>query len=180
VTWLRAIGGPAHDRWFDVNLNYPEMVFPLPVTACYWTDEPLDPLALPPVDRMVYTVEKLIWPGWRFPIRVLVAPGVKIQGHRQPYDSSWPNPPVPPRCRCEEIDVFPPWVFARYNTSACHLDHCPVHGRWTFPPLTPLYVSLDARAKWLFKQQTDHMRQIKAEAALDAAAMLDRCTGRPE
>lgn len=157
---MRCIGGHAHDRWYDVDTRSRSLIVP-EIREIHWSaEDALNPIAeMPPVT--LYTIERLAWPGWRFPISVLVAPGVKITGHPAPYDSSWPNPLVQPDCRCEEIEAFPPWVFGRYNTSACHLDHCPEHGRWTFPPMTPLRVSLEARAAWLFEQQDAAMRAIE-------------------
>lgn len=180
MTWLRAIGGPAHDRWFDVDLSLRrDLVVPVPRSVSYAAVELPDPAASLDFETAVYTIERLIWPGWRFPLRVLVAPGVKIKGHSQPYDSCWPNPLVPARCRCEEIDAFPPWVFAIYNTSACHLDHCPVHGRWTFPPITPLHVSLDARATWLDAEARGLTMLASGEYhEVDAADLWNRYPGR--
>lgn len=156
---MRCIGGYAHDRWYDVDTRSGGLIVP-EIREIQRTAEPVDPIAESP-PMTLYTIEQLIWPGWRFPLRVLVAPDVKIEGHAQPYDSCWPNPLVAARCRCEEIDAFPPWVFGIYNNSASHLDHCPVHGRWTFPPITPLRVSLDARAAWRFEQQDAAMRAIE-------------------
>jgi hypothetical protein len=135
-----------HDRWFNVPSGRHEYVIPHPAKPIIWTDDPPDLTA--GIDRELYTVERLVWPGWRFPIRVLVAPGVKIHGHPTPYDSSWPNPLVDARCRCVELGADLPWA-AQYNVSASHLDHCPIHGRWTFDPITPIEVSLEARERWL-------------------------------
>jgi hypothetical protein len=155
MTWMRAIGGPHHDEWFNVKPGWGQhLVVPGPrelrmFTGAFILDQTtgIDP------GRIAYTVQRLVWPGFRFPLRVLIAPGVQVHGHPEPYDSSWPNPLVPARCRCEEIEAFPPWVFARHNTSACHLDHCPLHGRWTFPLLTPMSVSVDARDAWLARRE---------------------------
>lgn len=153
MTWMRCIGGPAHDRWFDVDPPTRVLYYPVPQVA-WWTLEPTDPLdALVRRQVVEYTAEQLIWPGFRFPIRVLLASDVKIKGIWTEYDSSWPNPLVQPRCCCEEIPAFPPWVFGRENRSACHLDHCPIHGRYTFPPITPITVSLNARTAWLLERR---------------------------
>ena len=146
---MRAIGGVAHDRWFNIDLDrmdhvvVPVMPKPTAFAVADMLAEPTSP------DRMIYTVNKLIWPGFRFPVRVLVAPDVRIQGHPAPYDSCWPNPLVSARCRCEEIG----WPALLGTASACHLDHCPIHGRFTFAPITPLSVSTAARDRWLAGRQ---------------------------
>jgi len=152
MTWMRCIGGHAHDRWYDVDTRSRGLVVPEIRSVKFVAAEELNPLAEKP-PMTLYTIERLIWPGFRFPIRVLLASDVKIKGIWTEYDSSWPNPLVQPRCRCEEIPAFPPWVFGRENRSACHLDHCPIHGRYTFPPITPITVSLNARTAWLLERR---------------------------
>lgn len=152
---MRCIGGHAHDRWYDVDLRAGTIIVPEIREIRWFAEDALNPTAeMPPVT--LYTIERLSWPGWRFPIAVLAAPGVKITGHPEPYDSSWPNPLVQPDCRCNTTALWRPPTM-----SACHLDHCPEHGRWTFPPMTPLRVSLEARAAWLFEQQDAAMRAIE-------------------
>jgi hypothetical protein len=153
---MRCIGGPAHDRWYNVRHGERQWAIAIPLEVSMRIGRRPDVLAEISFDQTVYSVERLIWPGWRFPLRVLVAPGVQIKGHPQAYDSSWPNPLVRRRCRCNELGS---WTVtnARVHSSACHLDHCPIHGRWTFPPMTPMGVSLQARALWLHEQQQSWM-----------------------
>jgi hypothetical protein len=143
---MRAIGGPHNGKWFDVPPGTTAYALPVPRPLRSFSP-PADLFAFGEDPELVfYTVERLVWPGYRFPLRVLVAPGVKIQGHPEPYDSSWPNPLVPASCRCEKLA----WTVALGRTaSACHLDHCPLHGLWKFPPMTPMWVSVTTRAEWL-------------------------------
>lgn len=167
---MQAIGGHYSGRWFDVPKNSHQWVVPVPrLGVVDWSKGvELDPMAEVEIRTDTYTVERLVWPGFRFPIWVLVAPGVNLHEKWTEYDSSWPNPLIPvPLCRCEELDrTGAPWE--PVPLSACHLDHCPIHGRWTFPPITPMQVSIAARAQWLAEQ--DFERQDVGARAIESGA----------
>lgn len=148
--WMKAIGGPANGRWFDVPPDHHQVIVREVKVVEFreWTPDRL-PEKSPMAVAVAYEVHLLAWPGFRFPVRFLFAPGVKLNPGMVPYDSSWPNPLVRRRCRCLEITYIAPTRIS----SCCHLDHCPVHGRWTFPPITPMFVSQQARERWLKERE---------------------------
>jgi hypothetical protein len=148
MTWMRCIGGPMHDQWYDVPTDRHEWVIPIPTKPpVAWADGPLSPITEMPFDREVYTVEKLVWPGFRFPITVAVARSVEV--HDLPCES-WPNPLVYATCRC--VDAGPYGKRADLIRSACHLDHCPLHSR-------PGYSTRDVHGAMF------HIRWMMANAA---------------
>lgn len=177
---MRAIGGTRHGEWIDVDRNSfgafrSPVVFPVPLALKRFVEGPIDPHEELAPSGEVYEVRRMIWPGFRFAIHILLGPGVRIPAQPVAYDSSWPNPLVGPVCRCDQPGIMPHWMGV--PPSACHLDHCPVHGQWTFPPITPMGVSVEAREAWLkYEQQNADAREI--EAGADPAALWNNFMGR--
>lgn len=145
---LMCVGGPAHGQWM------PEYGTWLRVPAPYeikWTAEALSSVSMEMPEIITYERRKLLWPGWRFPMDVYMYPGVEIKNQRP---DAWPNPLVRAVCRCNTR--WDPYRVGRLASgvasSACHLDHCPVHdAAWRPDPVEDIqrFVATEARLHWL-------------------------------
>lgn len=157
MTWMQAVGGPAHGKWIDVPRGRSAWkIYEAPVTTA-WSLEPPTLLADSP-RCVLYEVRKALVPGWRFPLKFLAAPGATlVLADRQP--EAWPNlanPDVRPpftagECRCQpdlhgRMTSGPLW-------SMCHLDHCPIHGGLGPLPEKWFAEAFGARAYWLGRQR---------------------------
>lgn len=135
---IQALGGPLNGEWLDVDPAHQVIMCPESRPSVRWSRESPDPIAEMPRD-VTYTMDRFIVPGWRFPLWMLRAPGVRITQTWQ--HDHMPNPLVVGVCRCD-VSGWP--VKLDVARSACHLDHCPRHGR----PMFEITAGALARATW--------------------------------